>query len=103
VPAAFQSRRLRGGMEFLGEDVLARQPEEVQAFLLRTSIVERLCAPLCDALLAERLSNKEIAQTLLISPLTVKTHAGSIYSKLGVAGRREAIRKARVLGLLPSS
>jgi ATP/maltotriose-dependent transcriptional regulator MalT len=29
--------------------VLQRQPEEVQNFLLRTSILDRLCGPLCDA------------------------------------------------------
>jgi LuxR family maltose regulon positive regulatory protein len=53
------------------------------------------------SLLGQRLSNKEIAQTLMISPLTVKVHASNIYSKLGVGGRREAIRKARALGLFP--
>ena len=29
---------------------MARQPEEIRDFLLCTSILERLCAPLCDAL-----------------------------------------------------
>jgi LuxR family maltose regulon positive regulatory protein len=34
---------------YLAEEVLDRQPEEVQRFLLETSILERLSAPLCDA------------------------------------------------------
>jgi len=53
-------------------------------------------------LLAQRLSNKEIARQLVISPATVKRHTLSIYGKLGVPGRREAVLKARHLGLLPS-
>jgi LuxR family maltose regulon positive regulatory protein len=38
-------------LDYLVEEVLERQPESVQAFLLRTSILERLCGPLCDAVL----------------------------------------------------
>ena len=34
---------------FLAEEVLSRQPEEIQRFLVRTSILGRFCAPLCDA------------------------------------------------------
>lgn len=36
-------------MDYLVEEVLQQQPPHVQTFLLRTSILERLCAPLCDA------------------------------------------------------
>ncbi|MEM5775196.1 MAG: hypothetical protein AAGU05_09370, partial [Anaerolineaceae bacterium] len=36
-------------MEFMLEEVLAREPREVQAFLLQTSILNRLSGPLCDA------------------------------------------------------
>jgi LuxR family maltose regulon positive regulatory protein len=50
--------------------------------------------------LARRLSNKEIAGALAISPLTVKKHAESIYRKLHVSGRRDAARRAQALGLL---
>jgi LuxR family maltose regulon positive regulatory protein len=50
--------------------------------------------------LSLRLSNKEIAAALDISPLTVKKHAESIYRKLHVSGRREAIARAQALGLL---
>jgi LuxR family maltose regulon positive regulatory protein len=38
-------------MDYLMEEVLQQQPESVQTFLLYTSILERLCGPLCDALL----------------------------------------------------
>jgi LuxR family transcriptional regulator, maltose regulon positive regulatory protein len=35
--------------DYLLEEVLARQPAEVQAFLLRTAMLDRMCAALCDA------------------------------------------------------
>ncbi len=52
-------------------------------------------------LLDERLSNKEIARRLIISPATVKRHTLGVYRKLGVGGRREASIAARELGILP--
>lgn len=36
-------------MDFMLEEVLGREPEEVQAFLLQTALLNRLCGPLCDA------------------------------------------------------
>jgi LuxR family maltose regulon positive regulatory protein len=36
-------------VDFLAEEVLGRQPREVQRFLARTAILGRFCAPLCDA------------------------------------------------------
>jgi ATP/maltotriose-dependent transcriptional regulator MalT len=53
------------------------------------------------AALSQRLSYKEVAERLFISPLTVKRHASSIYSKLGVTGRTEAIRFADERGVAP--
>jgi len=38
-------------LDYLLEEVLERQPVEVQNFLLHTSILERLCGPLCEAVL----------------------------------------------------
>ncbi len=38
-------------LDYLVEEVLGRQPGEIQNFLLYTSILERLCGPLCDAVL----------------------------------------------------
>jgi LuxR family maltose regulon positive regulatory protein len=36
-------------LEYLTEEVVRRQPEPVQRFLMQTSILNRLCGPLCDA------------------------------------------------------
>ena len=35
--------------DFLAEEVLSRQPAEIRRFLIRTSVLDRFCAPLCDA------------------------------------------------------
>lgn len=51
-------------------------------------------------LLATGLSNKEIAQTLVIATGTVKQHLKSIYGKLQVHNRTEATSRARDLGIL---
>ncbi|HEX5692605.1 MAG TPA: response regulator transcription factor, partial [Roseiflexaceae bacterium] len=50
-------------------------------------------------LLAAGRSNKEIAQRLSVSPNTVKTHVASLFAKLEVGRRTEAILRARELGM----
>ena len=51
-------------------------------------------------LLQQRLTNQEIAEVLFISPLTVKSHARTIYQKLGVKNRRQAVMQAVTQGIL---
>jgi DNA-binding CsgD family transcriptional regulator len=51
-------------------------------------------------LLRQRFSNKEIASQLFIAPETVRKHAASIYRKLGVHGRRQAVQAAIRQGLI---
>jgi LuxR family transcriptional regulator, maltose regulon positive regulatory protein len=52
-------------------------------------------------LVAEGLSNQEIAERLVISLPTVKTHIGNIFNKLGVSSRTQAIARAKTSGLIP--
>ena len=72
------------------------------------SQIENLVEPLTNReyeileLLGKRLTNKEIAAQLVISPGTVEQHLVRINSKLNVRGRRQAVAKARELGLLSS-
>lgn len=40
-------------MDYLVEEVLGQQPERVQAFLLRTSVLDRFCGSLCDAVMMD--------------------------------------------------
>jgi ATP/maltotriose-dependent transcriptional regulator MalT len=52
-PAAFIERFTGADwhiVSYLGEEVLASQPPRVREFLLVTSVLNRMCAPLCDAL-----------------------------------------------------
>src|SRR3989304_317314 len=58
-------------VEYLLEEVVGRQPEEVQSFLLSTSILERLCGPLCDAILGEPSGREAILERLEQSNLFV--------------------------------
>jgi LuxR family maltose regulon positive regulatory protein len=50
--------------------------------------------------LPSRLSNREIGAELYVSLNTVKSHLKTIYRKLDVDGRDEAVRRARQLGIL---
>jgi DNA-binding CsgD family transcriptional regulator len=52
-------------------------------------------------LIAQGLSNREIAKKLFVSLNTVKTHSSNIFMKLNARRRTEAIRRAKELQLLP--
>jgi len=51
-------------VEYLAEEILRRQPERIKNFLVETSILGRLCGPLCDAVTSGHNSD-EILQELL--------------------------------------
>jgi LuxR family maltose regulon positive regulatory protein len=88
---------------WIGHEILARSG----ALAPRTSEPE----PLTDALTDRELTvlwalptlqtNAEIAADLFISVNTVKAHLKALNRKLGVANRREAVRRGRALGILP--
>jgi len=73
-------------------------------------VAERLAAPLIESLserelevlhlIAAGLSNPAIADTLVVSVNTVKTHVKRLYGKLGVNSRLRAVERARELDLL---
>jgi LuxR family maltose regulon positive regulatory protein len=67
----------------------------------RSPLVDELSARELDVLhlLRSDLSGPEIARELVVSINTVRSHTKSIYAKLGVNNRREAIRRASELGL----
>jgi LuxR family maltose regulon positive regulatory protein len=54
-------------------------------------------------LIAEGLTNQEIASRLFLSQHTIKAHTRNIYGKLDVHSRTEAVARCRALGILPSS
>jgi DNA-binding NarL/FixJ family response regulator len=78
-------------VERLGD--LARQGDLVETLTDRE--VEVLQA------LAGGARNKEIAYQLGLSESTVKTHLASIFGKLGVTTRTEAVSRGRELGIIP--
>ena len=66
-------------------------------------IVERLSGRELEVLhlLATDLAGPDIARRLVVSINTLHTHTKSIYAKLGVSGRRAAVRQAEELDLIP--
>ena len=87
APGLVQSLiRLNGRRESLGEESLiepltAREMEVIQ-------------------LMAQGLANKQIALALSISEHTVKFHLSSLYAKLGISSRTEAVKRGIELGLI---
>ncbi len=67
-----------------------------------SSLVEPLTSRELDvlALIAQGLTNKEIARQLVITPGTVRQHAYNLYQKLQVNTRQQAVMKAADLGIL---
>jgi DNA-binding NarL/FixJ family response regulator len=78
---------------------------QVQERLLRGLADQRAPGPLTDresevlALIADGLSNTEIAQRLVVSEATVKTHVNRIFAKTGARDRAQAVRWAYQHGL----
>lgn len=52
-------------------------------------------------LIAQGMSNREIAEKLFVSENTVKTHSSRIFDKLGARRRTQAVQLGKELGLLP--
>jgi DNA-binding CsgD family transcriptional regulator len=88
------------------ERALAR-PEQIapsQTLTPNQALVEPLSERELEILelVAEGLTNREIASRLYLAVNTVKAHTRNIYGKLGVHSRTQAVARARALGVLAS-
>jgi LuxR family maltose regulon positive regulatory protein len=78
----------------------------LEAFRILPASIVTLAEPLSDReletlrLIAAGLSNQEIADTLVVSVNTVKTHVRRMYGKLGVNNRLQAVERAKELRIL---
>jgi LuxR family maltose regulon positive regulatory protein len=86
--------RLEAGLQRAGQDRLT----PTFGAPIRTALSPRETGIL--KLIAQGLSNKEIARRLEIGPETVKSHLKSAYTKLGVERRAQAVSRAQTLGVV---
>jgi LuxR family maltose regulon positive regulatory protein len=79
-----------------------REPREGWAQSRPQPLIEPLSEREIEVLrlLARGMSNPEIAQALFIAVSTVRSHCKSIYAKLDVHKRWDAVQRAQELGLL---
>jgi LuxR family maltose regulon positive regulatory protein len=85
---------------FARRALAARQPVAIGDATADLPVGELLTERELDvlAMLAWRYSDREIGEAFGISPLTARKHAGNIYKKLGVSGRRRALEDAHRRG-----
>lgn len=85
---------------------LAEEPLVVESARPQAPVAQELIEPLTARelevlqLIAAGLSNRAIAERLVLAVSTVKGHTSNIYGKLGVNKRTEAVARAQRLGLL---
>ena len=95
---------LRGGAPidpFIARRILELLPAPSAAPALAEALSEREGEIL--RLVADGLSNREIAEQLFLSRYTVESHVKRVYRKLAVSSRIGAVREARSRGLLPGA
>jgi LuxR family transcriptional regulator, maltose regulon positive regulatory protein len=83
-------------VDYLGFEVLDGLPSDTRSFLLRTSVLDRLCGPLCDAVLGEGGSATYLAQleraNLFLIPLDNKREWYRYHHLFGGLLRHELAR-----------
>ncbi|MCP4403278.1 MAG: AAA family ATPase, partial [bacterium] len=99
ILTAFRDERLSPEQEAVSLDQPLTDPVKKSGSRLWDDLLTKREREILQ-LLAQRLSHQEIAEILFISPKTVKRHAMTIYNKLNVHSRREAVDKAHELGIL---
>lgn len=110
LPIDASEEELLAAVHALHEGLLVAEPALLQPLLgqvmLSASDIDTFVEELTDRetevlqLLAQGLANKQIALELDISAHTIKFHVSSIYTKLGVTNRTEAVTHGARLGLI---
>ena len=101
-----RARRRRGVSQGLVADVAAACGLEIPAGAAAADRGDGEIIPLTNreleilALMAQGLSNRQIAEKIYVSPNTVKTHVANLMDKLESGNRVEALARARELGML---
>ncbi len=111
LPVDASAEEFSAVLHALAEGLWAGSPALARALLERHSMpvldqAEQVVNPLTERerqvlqLTAQGLANKQIAVSLEISENTVKFHLSSLYAKLGVTSRTEAVRAGARRGLV---
>jgi DNA-binding NarL/FixJ family response regulator len=111
LPVDASAEEFSAVLHALAEGLWAGSPALVQSLLERHHLpmleqAEQVVDPLTERerqvlqLTAQGLANKQIAASLEISENTVKFHLSSLYAKLGVTSRTEAVRAGARRGLV---
>jgi two-component system response regulator DesR len=96
VPKEWPARDIAEAVRMVGRGMTVFQQVEEEEPATRLSEREREVLDL----IASGATNREIAEQLHLSPWTVKEYTGTVYRKLEVRNRTEAVQRAQRLGLL---
>lgn len=102
---AFIGRRLTSPQQVVVEKLVAVPVSPATPFVLNDAVLDKLGISKREhevlLLMAEGLSNQEIAERSYVSVNTIKTHVSNLLLKLDAKRRTQAVLKARELGIVP--
>ncbi|MBS1772117.1 MAG: response regulator transcription factor [Bacteroidetes bacterium] len=105
VMGAYMGRKLTTPKEVIIEKLVAVPTTPSAPFILNETVLDKLGISKREhevlQLMAEGMSNQEIADKTFVSVNTVKTHVSNVLLKLDAKRRTQAVIKARELSLIP--